>query len=420
MATYLLCCTPVNGHIIPFLAVAEFFISKRHKVLFLTGKKYAAAVSQTGSEFIALPEAADFDEDTLRSQPKPGIKGLKHDMIQILQFAAHHFPAVVQIINQEKIDAVFADILFFGATLLLLQPAQKRPPVVYLGVVPLGINSPETAPFGLGLHPMNNMFGSMRNRFLGYLTKQIFRSVQKAADNIAVQLTNQHLKGHVMDWPVTADAIVQFTVKDFEYPRSTLPENTFFIGPISRSSSQQYALPDWWDDLTSGKPVIHVTQGTLANQNFEQLIIPVIEGLSSDDVLIVVTTGGRPLDLHGTVPNNVRLASFLPYKELMSLTDVFITNGGYGGVHFALSAGVPIIVAGKTEEKTEIAARVVWSGAGLGLKTHKPTPNQLRTSVFTILNNPQYGLASKRLQKEIASAPGLQALESILERIGGR
>ncbi len=55
-------------------------------------------------------------------------------------------------------------------------------------------------------------------------------------------------------------------------------------------------------------------------------------------------------------PANVRAAEFLPYAELFARTDVFVTNGGYTGVTLALAHGVPIVQAGTTEEKAEIAA----------------------------------------------------------------
>ena len=35
-----------------------------------------------------------------------------------------------------------------------------------------------------------------------------------------------------------------------------------------------------------------------------------------------------------------------------------LTNGGYGGVQYALAHGVPLVVAGDTEDKPEVAARV--------------------------------------------------------------
>jgi UDP:flavonoid glycosyltransferase YjiC (YdhE family) len=47
---------------------------------------------------------------------------------------------------------------------------------------------------------------------------------------------------------------------------------------------------------------------------------------------------------------------------------VLITNGGYGAVNHAFSLGVPIAVAGESEDKDMVAARVGWTGAGINLK----------------------------------------------------
>jgi hypothetical protein len=70
----------------------------------------------------------------------------------------------------------------------------------------------------------------------------------------------------------------------------------------------------------------------------------------------------------GALPANVRFAAFLDYSRLMPRVDVFVTNG-YGSLHAALAHGVPIVVAGDTEDKAENAARVPWSGAGINLRT---------------------------------------------------
>ena len=50
-----------------------------------------------------------------------------------------------------------------------------------------------------------------------------------------------------------------------------------------------------------------------------------------------------------------------------------VTNGGYGAVQRALTTGVPLVVAGDTEDKPEVAARVEWFGAGVNLRTGAPT-----------------------------------------------
>src|SRR6185295_18473193 len=104
------------------------------------------------------------------------------------------------------------------------------------------------------------------------------------------------------------------------------------------------------------RPIVHVTQGTIANAAPE-LIAPALEALADDDVLVVVATGGRAPDSLGLrhVPRNARIAAFVSYPELLPRTAVMITNGGYGGVQMALWQGVPLVVAGASEDKPEVA-----------------------------------------------------------------
>ena len=64
------------------------------------------------------------------------------------------------------------------------------------------------------------------------------------------------------------------------------------------------------------------------------------------------------------LPPNTYVAEYLPHDVLLPKVDVMVTNGGYGAVQRALSTGVPLVVAGDTEDKPEVAARVAWSGAG--------------------------------------------------------
>ena len=96
------------------------------------------------------------------------------------------------------------------------------------------------------------------------------------------------------------------------------------------------------------------------------------------------------------------MASFLPYEDLLPRTDVVVTNGGFGGVQQALAHGVPLVVAGATEDKPEVAARVSWSGAGVNLRTGSPSPARVRRGVRRVLDRPTYRREAARLQAEIA------------------
>src|SRR5258705_6989148 len=191
----------------------------------------------------------------------------------------------------------------------------------------------------------------------------------------------------LVGWPRGADARVQFSVPTFEYPRSDAPAGLHFAGPLSATGSQA-PLPDWWADLDESRPVIHVTQGTIANTDYEQVIAPTLRALADDDVLVVVATGGRALETLPPLPTNARAAMYLPYDELLPRTAVYVTNGGYGGVQCALRYGVPIVATGGKEDKPEVGARVAWSGVGRRLRTERPTPRALRRDILAVLSAP--------------------------------
>jgi UDP:flavonoid glycosyltransferase YjiC (YdhE family) len=111
----------------------------------------------------------------------------------------------------------------------------------------------------------------------------------------------------------------------------------------------------------------------------------------------------------------VRIAEYLPYDALLPKTDVMVTNGGFGGIQFAMRHGVPLVVAGTTEEKVEVTARVAWSGVGINLKTDAPTANAVRDAVRTVLADGSYRAASERIGADILAASGLAGVRDIIE-----
>ena len=87
---------------------------------------------------------------------------------------------------------------------------------------------------------------------------------------------------------------------------------------------------------------------------------------------------------------NTYVAEYIPHDVLLPKVDVMVTNGGYGAVQRALSMGVPLVVAGNTEDKPEVAARVAWTGAGINLRTGTPTAGAVRAAVREVLNDRRY------------------------------
>jgi UDP:flavonoid glycosyltransferase YjiC (YdhE family) len=213
-----------------------------------------------------------------------------------------------------------------------------------------------------------------------------------------------------------ADAYMQLSAPRFEYPRR-IPPSVHFVGtpPIIPG---QAPLPPWVHELEISRRVVLVTQGTVANHNFGLLIGPTLVALANEpDVLVVATTGGRPVEaIPCAVPSNARVASFLPFEWLLPRVDVLVTNGGYGSVNQAMSFGIPLVTAGMTEDKADVNARVAWSGVGVNLATNEPTPEALRAAVRIVLDRPAYRLRALQMAYEFARIDTRSEILSIINR----
>jgi UDP:flavonoid glycosyltransferase YjiC (YdhE family) len=62
-----------------------------------------------------------------------------------------------------------------------------------------------------------------------------------------------------------------------------------------------------------------------------------------------------------------------------------------------------------TEDSLQTTARMAWSGAGINLRTERPSPAKIRRAVRTVLSDSRYAEASARIGAEIANAAGLTA-----------
>src|SRR4029077_18059070 len=124
------------------------------------------------------------------------------------------------------------------------------------------------------------------NTVLAALNRRVVRRPQQVASGIFMQVHGTPMTYTVTSWGRRTDALVQFSVPSFEYPRADAPSTLHFAGPLSATGSQA-PVPEWWPDLDGSRPVVHVSQGTVANLDYEQLIAPTLRALADEDVLVV-------------------------------------------------------------------------------------------------------------------------------------
>lgn len=427
MVNVIVASVPIHGHVAPLLTVARHLVGRGDRVRFVTGARFAEQVRDAGAEHVPLPRDADFDDRQDWHEVFPERVGLKG--ARVIAFDLEHVfirpgkgqhDAIMAAHRDEPADAVLLDTASTGGGFLLGHPAGARPPIVVGGVIPLPLGSRDTAPYGMGLTPMRGPVGRLRNRALGALAnRMVFPPAERVAEEINRELHGAPLTSPIMGWFRHAEAIVQFTVPEFEYPRSDAPSTLHFAGPLVPGGSA-VPLPPWWDELDGSRPVVHVTQGTIANRDYRQIIAPTLAALADDDVLVVVSTGRRPLDTLPPLPANARAAEFLPYDQLLPRTDVYVTNGGYGGVQLALSHGVPIVTSGGQEDKPEVAGRIAWAGVGRRIRSETPSPDAVGRAVRAVLHGPRYRERARAMAERMAAADGLGVLTRVLDDVVAR
>src|SRR4029079_15739302 len=98
----------------------------------------------------------------------------------------------------------------------------------------------------------------------------------------------------------------------------------------------------------------------------------------------------------------------IPFNDVMPYADVYVTNGGYGGVLLSITNRLPLVVAGVHEGKNEINARVGYFGLGVNLNTETPSVFQLRKAVESVLYNDSYKNNIEQLCTEFGEYKPLQ------------
>jgi len=192
------------------------------------------------------------------------------------------------------------------------------------------------------------------------------------------------------------------------------PESFHFVGPALPEHPASVEEPEWLKQIDGSRPVIFVTQGTIANHDFNQLVNPTMQALADEDVDVIVTAGGADLKSIVTTPNS-HVEQYIPYHLVLPKADVFVTNGGYYGVQQALSYGVPVVSGGATEDKPFVSARVAWSGVGVNLQTGTPTPEQILAAVRQVLSDKKYRDGAKAMQQNYARYKAMDRITEIAE-----
>ncbi len=400
MAKILVSCAAADGHVHPFIQVISHLIKCGHKVVWICGLAYQERIEATGARFVPFPSS--FDPKGMPIYDfKPELKKLK-GIAQIKFYVKTwcYDMALPTMAILKNIRKSFEPDLYISDPMIYAPYFEAEilgKPSINLHVIPLTVSSKDHGPFGTGIGPPNSFFGKLRIQLLYRIGDLIFRDLKKHCDAIRSGLGLQPYH-HIFDgFLQNATTVFTTTVAGFDYPRSDMPENIKYLGPILPKAKSDFEVPDWWDELKEENPVILVNQGTIAN-DITELILPAIQAFKNESVLVVAVPVNEAIP---DLPKNVKVAKFIPFANILPYVDVMVTNGGFGATHMALAHGIPMVSSGGSEDKMEVAARVAYSGCGINLKKIRPSPSEIKSAVFQVLQNSTYEENASRLKQEI-------------------
>jgi UDP:flavonoid glycosyltransferase YjiC (YdhE family) len=410
---------PMDGHFNPLTGIAMHFKAKGYDVRWYCSQTYEEKLQKLGIHLYSYQRAMDVNSENLHTlypeiSKLKGPKGIRYAFEKLfLNNIENHYIDIKEIYdNKFEFDLFFCDSAFYALQIINEKIGK---PVYVVNPGPMLEISRDTPPNFIGLTPAKTMLGKKFHQILRiFMDKMIFTEGMKLLNNMRKSQGLPPYDGSF--WNISADystLFFQSGIPEFEYYRSDLNPKVRFTGallPYKKISDHSFKYAE---KLNQYEKVILISQGTIDNKAQNKLIIPALEALKEQNYLLLVATGNINTDelrKKYSLPNII-IEDFIDFDYIMDYTDLYITNGGYGGVMLSLSKGIPILTAGITEGKNDINARIRYYKVGIDLKTEKPAPDKIRIKTEEILANKTFKNNASRMQSLLRNYNTNQIIE---------
>lgn len=410
------------GETAPLIEIARGLIRHYHEVTIIGGSEFMDAATSTGAAFVPLTGDADFTRERAaeffrrRRELAPGPDQLNFDFRTFfIDPMLDEFEKVQRLLAERPDSALISNAMFLGGMPTALGAPGRRPSQwIAVGANPLVIASDDATPFG----PIPGLSGE---------EARVAHRAANAAFAAALEPSRERFETHISSLGGTPlgipfmesvyrvpDVFASLSVAEFDFPRTDDPASLKHVGILWPEAAEAWDPPAWWSELDDDRPTIVVTQGTVANSDLGELIGPALAAFAEVDAHVIAALGRSVADSGLTAPANTHLVDFIPFSKLLRKADLLVTNGGFGSTQLALAAGVPVIVAGETEDKAFTAARVAFHGIGCDLRTGTPTPDQIHDAYKQVLASQPISDAVTQLGRAYAAKDPVEEIEKLV------
>lgn len=417
----------VDGHFNPMTGVAMRLKGRGNDVRWYTGPVFSGKLQGMGIPLFPFVRAIEHRADN-RNELYPeraklkGPRAIGFDGEKVFASNVSNFFEDIRELDQGfPFDVLVADSSMFIHRLVSHLTGR---PVVNFVAIPNMESDPQVPPLFFGFRPPRNPVEKAVQAGAGLLSDKVI--LRAANQSYRRQLSGYGQPvpkgGRLTDEPYRcSSATIQTGPQQLDFPRRRVNPSVHYVGallpyraPAGGSAPDDAAL--WPHDY---KSTLVITQGTVDNVDQNKLIIPALEAVKDMDALVIVATGGRgTAELQTRYPQpNVMVRDYVDFAQVFEFTDVFITNGGFGGVQLSLSKGVPLVVSGINEGKSDVNARVEYAGVGISLRKESPASGDIARAVRKVLADPRWKGRAQQMQAQFDSADPAEAAAGVVEGV---
>ena len=378
-------CIPAHGHTNPMLPVAAELVRRGNIVRFYSFKEFKEKIKATGADFISC----DSFLPQLTEQEEAGLKNVSTSEMTIQDIRITL--GMDDFLNKEfasfQPDVVYADSVCFWGKL----SAWKHH-------IPLVVSTSTFAFNQMSSKYMKNSLKEMADLIFGL--PRISKELKK------LEPYGYHVKNvlSLVQSDNDTDSIV-YTSRKFQPYAESFSEHYAFVGPSVFST----ATPKKEKEL----PLIYISMGTVINDR-PDFYSKCIDALRNLDAEAIISCGNAmDQELLGTLPDNIRVYSYVDQLDVLSRADVFITHCGMNSVSESLYMATPMVLYPQTGEQHAVARRATEIGAGILLRDD--SSKGIRTAVQEILHNTAYTKAANECSLDFRACSGAIGAAEFIE-----
>lgn len=404
-----------GGNVPGQLALASGLVERGHQVRVLTEDCLAADVASAGCRFepfVRAPNRASRTEDLVRdSEARTALGAFTRARDRVVMGPAGAYARDTRAaLEREPVDVMASDYMLFGPP---IAAERARVPTALLVHNIYMVPEPGKPAAGPGFLPAKGLLGRTRDRAVSRAFLTLFNRGLPAVNRARKEQGLAPMRS-VLEHFDRAQRVLVMTSESFDFHGYSHPEHLRYVGSTLTDPPW---VEDWRppSDRHDRRPLVIVSfSSTYMAQ--ERVLARAIDGLSRVDARVLVTTGPTidPSSFHPGA--NTTVVRSAPHAQLFGEAAVVVTHAGMGTVTRALAAGVPLVCIPMGRDQHDVAARVVYPGAGVRLRAGAK-PQAICAAVERVIREPGFRTAAARIGANItadaAAQRGLDELEAL-------